>query len=514
MVAFGTPSFRGLSTGSSPLVFDRPTDLQNGDWVVALLRCQEANSLLPWQVPAGFIELCFGPTSVSQVQSRRIGGIWAKKVTDVNAEPATYSFSCSTVRKVGALVTMKTGMAGDYALVGRGAYGGDSLASGIATLAARNNSAAPAISLVLMGSENVAGVSHVPTALPSGYTQVLNVQNTLDNSTSGSRTAIWFGYKVLSTTAFPQTSGGWAGGAGYAIYESSITGGGSAPAPTYPGVQIELKEGTSLLTVTNGAGVEVTPTLETWWPGFSSHQDMEDTYGATWAHRGGSINWAEMSEYAYDQSVIRGYAALEISCGRSSDGWWFGLHDQTTDRTSGGTFGNASAQTRAQIEQQQIVNGASGGPRPYFGLLEFIAKYGSTHLLIFDRKYETSAARTDEFLNLIAANMDTTRAVYKEFGGASATNSTKARDRGMKTWGYFYQDGYENGSLASGAVNYDYLGMDINATTAWTGPNNVNSYGKHVVGHIANSQAMYDLGMSKGATMVQCSNVAGIKAVR
>lgn len=510
MVSFGTPGFVGIESGNAPMVFAKPADLKNGDILLLVLRAQESNSFLPFQVPSGFVEIT-NPATQPLIASRRIAGIFAKKVTDASAEAASFTVTSTKVRRVGAIIPMRTDMEGDLVIVGRGAYGGDSLGSGIATLVARTNAGDKAISLVLMGSENVAGVSHVPSSKPAGYTELFNVQHTLNSVTSGSRTAIWFGYKELPTNSFPQTSGGWSGGAGYAIYESSISGGGTH-VDTHPGYTIETEDGAALLTVINAEGEEVVPTaLQTWYPGFSSVDEMVNTHGATWAHRGGSVNWPEMSEWAYDQSVMRGYGALEFSAARTTDPWWFGLHDETTDRTSGGTFGKASLQTRAQIEAQQIVIGASGAPRPYFGLLEFIQKYGETHVLIFDYKYARNFG--PEFLNLIADNMDVDRAIYKSFGPGTNNNAALARQMGIKSWGFFYQEDYDDGDLASFQAQYDFLGMDLTATTAWTGPNNVLSYGKPVVGHIASSQGQYDLAMSKGSQMVQCSNVGGIKPV-
>src|SRR4051794_28007721 len=55
------------------------------------------------------------------------------------------------------------------------------------------------------------------------------------------------------------------------------------------------------------------------------------------AHRGGSDDWPECSLLAYRESVARGVDALEMPLARSQDGVWFGLHDETLDRTSGTT---------------------------------------------------------------------------------------------------------------------------------------------------------------------------------
>lgn len=288
------------------------------------------------------------------------------------------------------------------------------------------------------------------------------------------------------------------------------------------GVQIALPYAAALagLPVKTGSGADAhatylpgrkTPTsLKPFQHGFASVQQMLDTPGATWAHRGGSASYPEMSEWAYDQAAMRGYGVLEFSASRTSDGWWFGLHDDTTDRTSGGTFGTAATQTKAQVQAQQIVVGAAGAPRPYYGLVDFIRKFGSSHVLVFDVKNASSFL--SEFLDIIAAEMPTSRAIIKFYGVGSGAGgiADAARARGMKSWGYFYQVDVDNGGLAAWQSKWDLLGMDIAATTGWTA---ALSYGKPVVGHIAATQADYTSAIAKGARAVQCAGVAVIAPV-
>lgn len=510
MPIFGTPSYGGAT--SQPLTISKPVDLKNGDVLLLALRSQEGTNLVNWVVPSGFEEIT-APVTQAGLGSKRVAGIWAKQIGNASAEPSSYSFTGPSGRAVGILIPWTPEVDGAIAIQGRGDYGGNQTSNGLTTLNARTNLAA-GLSLMALGAEATAGISHAPSQIPAGYTTIGNAQSTLNSVTTGSRTAIWLGWKELPTNAYPSVVGGFAGASGSAAYEATITGGKVKSTPTYPGLEIPTSSGLSLLTVIDGAGQEVTPTgIDVWLPGFASVDDMIATPGATWAHRGGSNNWPEMSEWAFDQSVIAGYGALEFSAGRTSDGWWFGLHDESTNRTSGGTFGNALSQTRAQVEAQQIVIGASGAPRPYYGLLDFIAKYGETHILILDLKYAWNYQA--EFLDLIVNNMDSDRAIFKTFapgsGGVAAANA--ARAKGLKSWGFYYQESYDDGALTQTQSAYDLLGMDLTAGTAWTGPNNVLSFGKPVVGHIANSQAQYDLAMSKGSDMVQCSNVAGIKPV-
>lgn len=250
--------------------------------------------------------------------------------------------------------------------------------------------------------------------------------------------------------------------------------------------------------------------------GFNSVSDMLAKPGFTWAHRGGSASYPEHSLYAYTQSVARGYGVLEISLARTSDGVWFGLHDQTTDRTSGGSFGNASSQTWAQIQAQQIVVGSQGAPQPYMSWSQLVAKYGKTHIIVADPKYALSYQT--EFLNMVNNDLGPTRAIikYSGVGSGAAALSTAAQALGFQTWGFFYatdasasQGG--SGALQTWAGSWTLLGMEYGASQAiW---NEALAFGKPVIGHIAPNQAAYNTAMTKGASGVQVSGVGVVAPV-
>lgn len=247
--------------------------------------------------------------------------------------------------------------------------------------------------------------------------------------------------------------------------------------------------------------------------GFSSVTQMLATPGATWAHRGGSTNWPEMSKYAYEQAALAGYGALEFSANRTSDGVWVGCHDASLNRTSQTTgLANISSMTWAQVQTYQNSLNAAGTPRPYYRLDQFLDDFTGTHVAIVDPKYAIGTYNT-EFLNLLDAHGGNAKTVVKFYGvGAGATAlADAATARGYQTWGYFYDTDVTGGGLAADQSHWSILGMNYDAAqSAWDA---VLSYGKPVVGHIAASQANYNTAMSRGARMVQCANVAGITAV-
>jgi hypothetical protein len=266
-------------------------------------------------------------------------------------------------------------------------------------------------------------------------------------------------------------------------------------------------------TFTAAAAGEISPL-----PGFDSIDQVLHTPGATWAHRGGSANWPEMTDYAYTRAAAHGYGVLEFSCARTSDGWWFGLHDANLDRTSGLSGSpSVSTMTRAAVEAYQITLNAGGNPQPYYGLIEFLQKWTQTHVVVIDPKNALSFSA--ELLDLIELHVPDAqdRVVMKFFGvgGGALTFADLCRARGFTTWGYFYQADYDSGALAANHARWDWLGMNLAATTAWTGGTYpaIGSYGQPVVAHIIQSQAEYDASIAKGATMVQVGNVAGVQRV-
>jgi len=112
---------------------------------------------------------------------------------------------------------------------------------------------------------------------------------------------------------------------------------------------------------------------------------------ATVAHRGGSLDWPEMSLFAYRQSVAAGVDALEMSLARTSDGVWFGLHDETLDRTSGTTGFVAAEHTWAEVQRYRISAAGTSDPdqsdQPYARFDEIVLEFGHDHALFVDPKY-------------------------------------------------------------------------------------------------------------------------------
>ena len=467
----GSPVIAGAASGTS-LTIGKPTSVTNGDVLVAVVRAQ-GTVATAISVPSGWAR-----AGAANGASDRAQGIFYKLVTDASTEPATYAFGgWSSGRSVGAMRALR-GVDPANIIGGSPAYS-------TTDPAAYTVAAAPFLAVALWGDERTDTRSHVPSSTPAGYAALDNIQSTQDASTTGSRTALWWGSLAIAD------------------------GGPTTVAPAALSWPVGTSANRSVAAAFRGITSPAAAPR-----GFSSVAQMLATPGATWAHRGGSANWPEMSQYAYDQAVLAGYGALEFSAHRTSDGVWIGSHDPDLNRTSelaAGTLPNISAMTWAQVQTYMNTRNSAGTPRPYHRLEDFLDKYTPTHVCIVDPKNDVG--RIAEFLAICDAHGGNTKIVVKFFGvgGGSTALADAAAAKGYQTWGYFYEADYLDGDMARDQSHWSILGMNYDASqAAWDA---ALSYGKPVVGHIAGSQANYDTAIAKGARMVQSANVAGIRAV-
>lgn len=471
---------------AATITFTKPS-VVDGDVLVVALRSQGTRSG-EIVLPSGWSRGGSGT-----VPNDRALGIFYKAIPTASAESATsYTFgglSSSTSRVIGSIGVLR---GADLTALNDGgvAYDTD------ATLPATTAGGVPYTVIALWGAEFTSGVSVVPSSTPSGFTTVLNAQTAggsspstvvANSNTTGSRTGM-----VLASREFQSGS----------TSVASLTTAWPA-APTDPKSAVWIVRGKATATVPRG---------------FNNVAEMAATKGATWAHRGGSASYPEHSLYAYQQAAARGYGALELSMQRTSDGVWFGCHDLTLARVTGNAALTQDVRTMtwAQVNSYQITVGAQGAPQPFMRWQDFIAAgFGNTHVLILDPKNSVDGNQT-EFFNMVAADVSKDRVLMKWSGGLT-TFATAAKAAGFQTAGYWYQTDYDNGNLAAQASSWDWLGMDLTATTAWTGPGNVvelaASQGKKVWGHIAQSPAEYNTAMSKRSDVVQSAAVASITAV-
>lgn len=233
------------------------------------------------------------------------------------------------------------------------------------------------------------------------------------------------------------------------------------------------------------------------------------------AHRGGSDDWPEMSLYAYTQSVKRGVNALEISLARSSDGVWFGLHDESLDRTSGTTGFVASEHSWAAVTRHKISSGAGKSgqtARPYLRFTDLLAAFGNTHVIFVDPKF-VAPRYFPELLEIMAGGV---KKPAQTFVAKSLGNDENwgriARSAGLRTFGFYYRHrGDANlANLAATQDRWDYLGMQFDGgAEAWSA---ARSFGKPVIAHVVPDRAAARLAVANGAAGIIASGVSEVLA--
>lgn len=235
----------------------------------------------------------------------------------------------------------------------------------------------------------------------------------------------------------------------------------------------------------------------------------------TVAHRGGSLDWPEMSMLAYSNSVRLGAQALEISLARTSDGVWFGLHDATLDRTSGTSGFFAAEHTWADVSQHRITAAETTDPsqpaQPYLRFEELVAAYGSTHVLYVDPKV-VSAEHYPELFAMMSRAPASPRAFVAK-GYCTATDwPQEALARGYRTWGYYYAAEVQAQAklLESTQRRWSALGLDYNgAPEVWK---RFLRYGRPVLAHVVPDAGGAELARARGATGIVASGVREVLA--
>ena len=234
-----------------------------------------------------------------------------------------------------------------------------------------------------------------------------------------------------------------------------------------------------------------------------------------WAHRGGSAIHQEMSLDAYTQSVVSGYGGLEVSLARTSDGVWFGLHDNDINRVSGTTgLGPASDMSWADVQSYQINLSGRGPAQPFMRWEEIVTAYGDSHILSVDPKFVGASSLQDEFLSMVANDVGKDRAIIKGYVSTPNLSLKLSAQGGWHSWGYMYPSDIDGGvsDWETAAAKWTMLGLTYDADAPYW--NQVLALGKPVVGHIIPNQAGVETARSRGASGFQCANTRDIVPLR
>lgn len=214
------------------------------------------------------------------------------------------------------------------------------------------------------------------------------------------------------------------------------------------------------------------------------------------AHRGGSESWPEHTERAYSQCPIFKFQGLEMSCGQSSDGVWFGCHDQSLSRLVPALTKPVDQYTWAEIK-------AAASQTEYLParLDWLIEHYIDSHVLLVDPKYKTG--KWEEFLAVFKGLEN--KIIFKAYGDTQWAFDP-IRAKGVKTWGYAYAGDKDKAWYADWAAGKtcDVLSMEYTAPQdIWTA---LKASGKPLVSHITSVPESVKMGWDKGADGTICSN--------
>lgn len=233
------------------------------------------------------------------------------------------------------------------------------------------------------------------------------------------------------------------------------------------------------------------------------------------AHRLGSLDWSEFSARGATESVLREVEALEISVNRSSDGVWFGLHDETLLRTSGVDL-DPFTMTWHEIQNYPNLAPVGGDPafgdQPYARLTDILEAYATSHVIFLDPKYRTAEPYRSELFDLVESVVPNAQEhIVIKWSGGAINLADYATSRGYTSWGYFYEEEYlaDPVGVMANAAHWTYLGLNVSALqSTW---NVFLATGKPVIAHTAATQAAYDMSKTKGASCVMCSGIRAIK---
>lgn len=241
------------------------------------------------------------------------------------------------------------------------------------------------------------------------------------------------------------------------------------------------------------------------------------TPGFVVAHRGGSLDWPEMSLHAYDRAAALGADALELSLSRTSDGVWFGLHDGTLDRTSG-TRGFVAAQhTWAEVNALRISPAGTRDvlqpKRAYARLEEVLERWGGRRVLFVDPK-AVNPRFHGELVTALRRVPSSPDWVVAKSPVASTGWADAARREGWRSWGFFWSREVDADAslLTRTAGSWDLLGLDVGAPDArWQ---QVVGLGRPVLGHVVATPEQRRRALALGAVGVMASDVVAVLSAR
>lgn len=480
-------------------------NVTSDQYLIVVIRCQASNSTTDYSNP-GWDRL--GPAFEPSSASSRVLGSYGKRATaEDSGTTATFTLGVSG-RAVGSLIVLENvdienPLSGQSNTYSGEVLNGNSLSRGVRSYSTDSSNT---LQIFFSGNEVVApNETFTDTSYPGLYEVVTS---STPGGTDTTRTALWVGSQEVISKTVPQTIYTWASVAGASAQSISIRG---VESDTEDGMTVQVNGNTGFLYIKNDGTISAVTDIKKVHTGFRTVSEMLSNPGFTWAHRGGSANFPEMTLYSYTQSMLIGHGAMEISLARSSDGVWFGHHDETLNRVTGSTENLKPGDlTWSQLQQYTVKNGQQD--KPFMSINEFIESYPSPGVVVLDIKYGIrNASHIDEFFEICHRFPENT--VIVKYFYDSVNFAQRASAEGFDTWGYAYPANLsDDPQIMDRLSNWSILGMSTSATQQeWDA---VLSLGKPVVGHIAQNLSDYNSGISKGAIGIQCANVVDIPPIK
>lgn len=222
------------SASANTVVVNRPAGAATGDLVVVAVRNQlSSNTDEPSIV--GFTPA--GPAwNAATVSTARRNRILTKRITSIGTEPSSYSVSVPGGGRSAVAALLVRGVHGTDAKDGdNGTYGGTKFVGGV-TARGMTTEHVPTLGIVMFGADFGANVEHLPTADPSGWTQVVEMVSYASGGSDNTvaRTYLWVGTRELDSFVSTDATMTWGTDqTNYAAESIALVGRIFTP-PTYP----------------------------------------------------------------------------------------------------------------------------------------------------------------------------------------------------------------------------------------------------------------------------------------
>lgn len=153
------------------------------------------------------------------------------------------------------------------------------------------------------------------------------------------------------------------------------------------------------------------------------------------AHRGGRLNWPEMTAFAYGQAAALPFVqAIEVSVHLTKDGVLVCSHDANLERVTGASYEVRKANW-AQLEHLVVTSAYTDNPtqpyRPLSRLDEVLPRYIRDLVVFVEPKSKDAIRPLQEMLEGLN---QPERTVWKQ--PVNQPNFSWAKQRGFGTWGY------------------------------------------------------------------------------